>query len=227
MLCFWVVISHIVPLFLWKEREDVSSYGISLEYHEKCRDDHDHPESYSSTNLSDDRESSWSECAYLTGKKCLDISCILLDHIECMVDIGFTEEEEDTSFYVRMEVKSMDSLTGIYFFCFERPVAHSIYDITDIVHYDRHECPYDDTPEEEYDNEDESERHPCRYLVLLSEVHERIHHDRQKYRYDNDKYDISEGIEKISEDGYTDQDAYFPHPERDILIHSKKIITPL
>ncbi len=141
-----------------------------------------------------------------------------------MVDIGFPEEKEYAPFYIGMEVKPMYSFVRVDFFCFERPVTYGIDHITDVVYYDRYECADHDTSEEEYDKKYNCESEPSRYTVFFSEIYEWIYHDRKEESNDNDKYDISESVEKVTEKTYSEKYEDFFGPKREFLIHKKKII---
>ncbi len=222
MLYLCVVILEVGVCMRRYETEYIFSYSFSLQYHEKCGYDDDEPLSYSSPYLTHHSYTSRCERWYLCSEEGLDITSILPDDIESMIEITSAKKKKYHPFYKGVKLKSLDPLCEICLLCIICPCSDCSYSITDIVYNYRYECPYDDTPEQwDYDKHSD-ERDPYRDFILFSEIHERIDDDREKSWYNQYEKNISKGIYHKTEKCYPECDKYFLCPESEVEIHRKK-----
>ncbi len=194
---------------------------LALEYHEECRDRDESPVRDNSTHSRDNWDAAARERGYLRCDDWLDVTSILLDDVECMFDIGFTEYEQDNSLYIWVKMKPCNPFSHVYWLSTIDPVDHESRCLCDIIDHDRYQCADDDTSEEKYDDIDRDECQPWWYLVLLAEVDEWIHDDREESCYQDEHDDRWEHPEDIESSRDREDDEDLLHPEGEFLSHTR------
>lgn len=159
---------------IWESREEKMTDIFSFEYHEKTRDRNKSPFCYNSTDTTHDRYTIWCNCSDLVREKCLDISCILFDNIESMIDIIRFEEYIDESLNIGVKMKSLNSFDTIDFLSGICPVDNQSCSICEIVDDDRYERSDHDASEKENDDIDTEDGNPCGDLMFFTTIHQRI-----------------------------------------------------
>ncbi len=199
--------------------DEESSDTPPLEYHEECRDRDESPVRDDASDCTDDWDTPTREGSYLCGDDGLDIACVLLDDVESVFDILLAEYEEDDPLNIWVKMESSDPISEIYWLSTVDPIDDEGCSLSDVVHHDRDERAYHDTPEEEHDDIDADECEPWWYPVLLSEVDEGIHDDREESCYEHECDDGREHPEDVESCGYREEYEDLFDPELEFGCH--------
>ena len=217
-----VVIRYVLVDLRWGNVEDEFSDHSPLEYHEKCRDCDECPVRDHSTHSTNDRYTTTGERWYLTRDDRLDISCILLDDVERVLDIILSENEKYNLLYIWMEMKSWNSLFQINALCIGYPILHKRCGNTYIVNHNRYQCPDNNTSQKKYHDIDSNDSDPRINSTFFSFINQWTHEDREKSWYYEHQDNGGKDIEDIDPSKDCEKEEYFLGPQWEFCMHREE-----